>query len=311
MILAKLKPSLWDDDDLLPLNDGQFKVFIWLLTCGDRNSLGYVEVSRRALLADTGKTPETLVSLLKSLPRGFHWDEANGRIRVLILNFVRHQFAPGQFARKSYLVKHLCVLFDAMPESFQAAFAASYKGLVEDFIILRSTEGASKSLPRDKEKRRHREGEGEGEGEENGGGAGEGSEVPSDADVLAYAAGYQDLARGILDGIPESYALQWLAWRSTASGPFPRDWQADLRRRFTADRLKRDPRAFAATEGGGSEKNAPKKNGASVAQQIFAIDRELCEVEGRLQDAHDLNQPGDPGDRRRVEELKKLRKALE
>lgn len=309
MILAKIKPSLWDDDDLLPIDDAQFKVFIWLLTCADRNSIGFVEVSRRALLADTGKTTETLVSLLKSLPRGFHWDEENGRIRVLIINFVRHQFAPGQFGRKSYLVTHLCRLFDAMPESFQAAFAASYKGLVEDFIVIRSMEGASKSLPRDKEKRRHREGEGE--GIENGGGPGEGSEVPNDADVLAYAAGYQDLPRGILDGIPESYALQWLAWRSTATGPFPRDWQADLRRRFTADRLKRDPRAFAATAGTGSEKNAPKKNGASTAQQLYVIDRELSELNGRMEEAHSLGLPPDYEAIERVAALNKQRKALQ
>ena len=310
MILATLKPSLWKDDDLQPLDDGQFKVFIWLLTCSERNSIGYVEVSRRALLADTGKTHETMVSLLKTLPRGFHWDEVNGRIRVLILNFVRHQFAPGQFGRKSYLVTHLCRLFDAMPESFQAAFEVSYKGLVQDFTILRSMEGASKSLPRDKSK--SRVGEGVGEGVGKGGGPGEGSEIPGDEDVLAYAAAYQDLARGILDGIPVGYALQWLAWRSTPkAGAFPRDWQADLRRRFTAARLQSDPHAFAATEGGDFRKNAPKKNGASNAQRLFAIDRELAELEGRLRDCHELNQPGDPGARERVAELKKQRKELE
>lgn len=310
MILAKLKPDMWGDDDFHPLDDAQKVVFFWLLSCQTRNSIGYVEVSRRALLADTGKTPETLLSLLKSLPRGFHWDEVNGRIRVLILNFVRHQFAPGQFGRKSYLVTHLCRLFDAMPESFQAAFEVSYKGLVRDFIITRSMEGASKSLPRDKEKSKHREGEGEGIGK--GGGPGEGSEIPGDEAVLAYAAGYQDLARGILDGIPAGYALQWLAWRSTPkAGAFPRDWQADLRRRFTGDRLQGDPRAFAATEGGDPKKNAPKKNGASSAQRLFALDKELAELEGRLRDCHELNQPGDPGARERVAELKKQRKELE
>lgn len=310
MILAKLKPSIWDDDDLQPLDDAQFKVFIWLLTCSERNSLGYVEVSRRGLLADTGKTTDTLVSLLQALPRGFHWDEVNGRIRVLILNFVRHQFAPGQFGRKSYLVTHLCRLFDAMPESFQAAFEASYKGLVQDFVILRSQEGASKSLPRDKEKRRHREGEGE--GIENGGGPGEGSDVPDDAEVLAYAAGYQDLARGILDGIPAGYALQWLAWRSTPkAGPFPPDWRADLRRRFTAARLQQDPHAFAATAGGGSGKNAPKKNGASDAQRLFAIDKELAELNGRMEEAHGLGLPPDYEAIKRVVDLNNQRRELE
>ena len=137
-----------------------------------------------------------------------------------------------------------------------------------------------------------------------------GAEIPSDDDVLAFALAYRDLARGILGGIPEAYALDWLAWRcSPKAGPFPQDWRADLRRRFTASWI-RDPSALAAGPEGAQKKNAPK-SGASAAQQIFAIDQELREVEGRLHDAHELNQPGDPADRRRVEELKKLRRELE
>ena len=138
-----------------------------------------------------------------------------------------------------------------------------------------------------------------------------GAEVPTDDDVLAFAREYADLARGIQGGIPEAYALNWLAWRSSPkAGAFPKDWRTDLRRRFTAAWLERDPSALAAGPEGAQKKNAAK-NGASAAQQIFAIDQELREAEGRLHDAHELNQPGDPADRRRVEELKKLRRALE
>lgn len=138
-----------------------------------------------------------------------------------------------------------------------------------------------------------------------------GAEIPTDDEVIAFAREYADLARGIQGGIPESYALNWLSWRcSPKSGPFPKDWRTDLRRRFTAAWLDSNPSAFAAGPDGAQKKNAPK-NGASAAQQIFAVDQELREVEGRLHDAHELNQPGDPADRRRVEELKKQRRELE
>jgi hypothetical protein len=138
-----------------------------------------------------------------------------------------------------------------------------------------------------------------------------GAEIPTDDDVIAFAREYRDLARGITSGIPEAYALNWLAFRcSPKAGPFPHPWRDDLRRRFTAAWIEHYPSALAAGPEGAQKKNAAK-NGASAAQQIFAIDRELVEVEGRLHDAHELNQPGDPADRRRVEELKKMRRDLE
>jgi hypothetical protein len=62
-----------------------------------------------------------------------------------------------------------------------------------------------------------------------------GSLVPSDDDVLLFARTFVDPARGIT-GIPEDYALRWLAFRTTPkAGPFPPQWQADLKRRFVAD----------------------------------------------------------------------------
>ena len=68
-----------------------------------------------------------------------------------------------------------------------------------------------------------------------------GAVIPEESEVLAFGNGWPgDLARAIPARMPEGYVLSWLAWRLGESAPpFPRDWQADLSRRFTADWVKK------------------------------------------------------------------------
>ena len=64
-----------------------------------------------------------------------------------------------------------------------------------------------------------------------------GSLIPSEAEVLEFARTFEDLARG-LSTIPEGYAMSWLAWRmEPRAGVFPKDWKADLRRRYVSSVL--------------------------------------------------------------------------
>lgn len=99
------------------------------------------------------------------------------------------------------------------------------------------------------EKRREESGECEG-GQRDGS---PGALVPTEEEVLAYAAEWNDLARGWA-GIPEAYALDWFSWRMTPkAGPWPRDWKGDLRRRFSAAVLEKraTPENLTAVKSGG------------------------------------------------------------
>lgn len=92
------------------------------------------------------------------------------------------------------------------------------------------------------------------------------SEIPSEATVLKAAAEYPgDLARAIPPVIPEGWVLNWYAWRLTpAAGPFPKNWQEDLERRFRAGWANGDPRT-------GRGKKI-EKNGAAISANVEAIE---------------------------------------
>jgi hypothetical protein len=113
---AKIKSTIWEDDEFSAL-DAQGKViFFWLITCQGTNNIGYYEV--------------------------------NGRYRVWVRHFIRHQWPPGSLEPSSNVFKNLRSHFMALPESFKSAFEGSYKGLVILFNGLPVAEGASKGLTR-------------------------------------------------------------------------------------------------------------------------------------------------------------------
>lgn len=142
----KIKSTVWDDDDFAALDDAGKIIFFWLITCQATNNIGYLEVSRRAFEVDTGRDYETLERVLKGLPRAYVWDKHNGRLRVWIRNYVRHQWPAGCLQPKSRLFPNLRSLYEALPEPFQASFKESYKGLASLFQGALLMEGASKGL---------------------------------------------------------------------------------------------------------------------------------------------------------------------
>lgn len=83
-----------------------------------------------------------------------------------------------------------------------------------------------------------------------------GSEVPTEEDVMAFAAIFPgEMARGIPAGIPAGWVLNWYAWRSSSERPFPKDWRSDLIRRFKADWINGIKSARPkATEPNGAQK---------------------------------------------------------
>jgi hypothetical protein len=139
-----------------------------------------------------------------------------------------------------------------------------------------ATEGLGKGLPspREEKSRAAKRSEEEGmQGEGTGGAL-----VPSEEEVLTFGREFRDLARG-MGPIPEDYALRWYAFRaSPKAGPWPRDWQGDLRRRFVADSV--------------ASRGTHQKKAAEPAKTRAEIEAELKNLE--------------PGDPRRGPLLEKL-----
>ena len=148
-------------------------------------------------------------------------------------------------------------------------------------------------------------------------------EIPSDETVQQYCADYRDQARGVTAGIPEVWWRGWLANLLSRRGAFPNDWKRALTNAFTADFIARHPKALASvrldTAGTGTGDSKLKKTGApfsagagqSPAQVRFKLDRELEDVQARLDAAHETSTEPKASDKRRENELKQMIKNLE
>jgi len=84
--------------------------------------------------------------------------------------------------------------------------------------------------------------------------------IPSDSEVEAFCAAFQDLARGIT-GIPEVWWRGWLS-HQLSRPVFPVQWQASLRNAFLGDWVARHPKALG--EGRNGEANDSGHKGVSV-----------------------------------------------
>ena len=286
----KIHSSVWADDDFAALDDAGKVLFFWLITNEATNNLGYLEVSKKALRDDTGKSLEDLESVLKSLGRGFRCERHESRLRVWSRRFLVHQWAPGQLQPKSNIFPHLRNLFDVLPHSFQRDFQESYPTLVSLFDSVRGLEVSTKrqeqSIP-EQNRTEHPTGEGAG-GEPH---------LPTEAEFLgAFMA----------DGIPEEFLRakfltfegnnDWLNRQGRL-----RNWRVLVRGWWASDRV------FWL-----EKKSAPgAAKPLSAGQQLFDVDRELADVRARLEQAHALNQPRDAADLARERELEKKRAALQ
>jgi len=122
-----------------------------------------------------------------------------------------------------------------------------------------------------------------------------GAEVPGDEEVIAWCKAWPgDMARAIPAGIPDGYALNWLAWRhSPSAGPWPPQWRDDLQRRFVRDWLQCDPRARGMA---GASNGNGRPEFRNLPAQIRAIEQELAE------------HPGNPDSTRGTAQTKKERR---
>ena len=118
-------------------------------------------------------------------------------------------------------------------------------------------------------------------GEKPSGDVIQGSDVPDDSEILKWAKEWPgDPARGIPGVIPEGYVLGWIAWRKGEQGPWPRDWQGDLKRRFTRDWIENKR---------GARTNTPADAPAPVTHDPAALARQIRTLEAQLE-----THPGNP-----------------
>lgn len=143
------------------------------------------------------------------------------------------------------------------------------------------------------------------------GGPGGPTAVPSDDEVGAFCAGFQDLARGIV-GIPEGWWRGWLANLLQSTRPWPGDWQRALKNAFLGDWAARHPKAVGPGPGSGargagqeSPKNAGKTGGRTMGQLRFELSRELEAIRERLDACHETAVQPAPADVAREREIEK------
>lgn len=80
--------------------------------------------------------------------------------------------------------------------------------------------------------------------------------IPTDAEVLAFAAAFAEPAIGA-SSMPVPWALDWLANQLKNPARFPADWQRVITLNFRADFQNRHPKALGAKKnapGGGAQK---------------------------------------------------------
>jgi hypothetical protein len=247
---AKIAASHWSDPELQPLSAEMLLTLHWMKTNQDRNDCGAYRFNAALFTFQTKLPADWHEKTRAALPERF----AQDGVWFLYVPFISECLQLGTMSKNGGLNnmwKALAKPFQALTKPLQRALVEKYPELgsvVPEYVINQclgktsvadTLQALTKPLPRASaspegqeqsraEQSRAETGECEG---------GTGALVPAEEEVLAYATGFEDMARG-LKGISEDYALRWLAWRSEPkAGPFPRDWKADLRRRFVADAI--------------------------------------------------------------------------
>lgn len=278
----KIHSSFWKDDDVGGLTPDCKLAFLWLLTNGQTNNVGFLRVSRREFVHDTGLPEETLVSLLKSLPRAFVWEESDGRLLVWIRHYIQHQWTVGQIRSTSLIHTNLLNLIAAMPEHFQKTLASDYKTLASDLSKLlsedKTPQDPSKGLqvPRTEQSRAEQ------------------SIIPVFEEVKAFAEAWPgEPASGTGPMNPE-WVKQWFARQANKAIGFPLRWQlalvADWRAGFRNGQMQ------------GKAIENPVAVRIGLERQIAALDEDL--------DGHIVLSAAEPTDSERADfEAKKKKRA--
>lgn len=89
-------------------------------------------------------------------------------------------------------------------------------------------------------------------------------EIPDDAAIREFCAGFKDLASGV-EGIPEVWWTGWVSMRVSSAHPFPRDWKRAMALAHRSDWLNVNSPGHKKAHGAGFEIGDLKfqKNGAA------------------------------------------------
>lgn len=102
-------------------------------------------------------------------------------------------------------------------------------------------------------------------------------EIPSEQEVLAFAATWPgDMARAIPGVIPEQWVLYFMAQLEERRAQWPNNWQPWLVRRFTSDYVAGFPRA----RGGASSAKSSATSGPSLLTQLRQVQEEIAKHPG-------------------------------
>jgi hypothetical protein len=285
---AKISPNFWADMEEHPM---EVKLtFLWAMSHPETAAslLGFFTWRPRRFTCDTGLEPGWLLRTVEALPRAF---VVIGD-KVWLRHFIAYQLGRGPALVRNRTFQGLVNRFEALPKPFHTPFLEEYPefqghtiplqsplkgfGSVDGETFPQKSPGAERSpdgvkthpLPkgqRREEKRRVPPSGGAG-GED-----GPGAEVPTEADVLAFAQAWAgDMTRGIAPVIPEAWALDWFNWHTHESArAFPRDWKAALIGRFRSDWVKNRPHTRHV-----EHSSAPQASASDLEAQLAALDPE-------------------------------------
>lgn len=223
-LTTKVYSSFWSDEDTGSLSAEQKLAVLWILTNRDTNNLGYVKVTPKQFIFDTGLPFDALKSALEALTRTFvtHLDDT--RLEVLALGYIRFQFSDAVTNPKNNIHTHLCRMLLTAPSWVQQALLSRYQGLARTFSRFKglptTLKGPEQSgaEPHSTEQSRA----------ELGGSGGDYFNAPTDEEVLAFALKWPgELASGA-PTMPLPFVQSWLARMNARSGDWPRSWERAL-----------------------------------------------------------------------------------
>lgn len=288
----KISPSFWADLEGLP---PEVKLTMaWCITNGETAAslTGVFTWRPRRFEFDTGLDPCWFSKTCAALPRAFaiHGD------RILLTHFISYQLGRGVTLARNTVARALARQVMDLPEELKKRIFELHPELIpigspshphtipihnvahEELAMSSTPAQRSEVLPisdvdaipmastRTEQSSTEQNLKGESEGV--------GAVVPAEAEVLAFARAWSgEMSRGIPPVMPEGWVLSWLAWRlGETAPPFPRDWRADLTRRFTADWVKkRSDTRHAAINGAPSP---PSSHGELVDALDKTVDPE-------------------------------------
>ena len=160
---AKISSEFWDDELIEDMPPEQKLCALWLLTNHRRTLCGYVEISEKMFVYQTGLAVDVLNSTIKALAKGLpRGCQGVGKPLVKVgkgylwRNFIRKQFGGGNSLVRNNMSKQICREVDALGgEDLRRAVGKEYPELRAILCADSSSksEALTKPLPRAREEK--------------------------------------------------------------------------------------------------------------------------------------------------------------